>query len=333
MSLLGLHYFLTVAEEMNISRAADKLFLRQQTLSSHIKRLEKQYGVTLFERRPYLHLTPSGEAMVFYAKQLLATERNMESHFADMDKASIGHLFLGMSRQRASAVFCDIWQQYHGRYPNIVVTLEEKNTEELLGLLRTHAVDMCVGVNVPPSKELQIEALLQEPCFCYLSDTLLQQYRSETWQQDRARYKEQGVDLNELRDMPFLIQPETNRIGLTLKRLFAAKEEPPFIQLETNNQEIIFRLSAEGASVLSPSFLYNWYHTSRAKTTDWPIYAITNKEFMMNVSFITLKGTHLPQYALDFKDTLFRCFEAYKLFIDGLLGKRLSYNENGAVKK
>lgn len=321
MSLLGLHYFLTVAEEMNISRAADKLYLRQQTLSSHIKRLEKQYGVTLFERRPYLHLTPAGEAMVFYAKQLLATERNMESHFADIDKTSIGHLFLGMSRQRASAIFCDIWQQYHGRYPNIVVTLEEKNTEELLGLLRTHAVDMCVGVNVPSSKELEIEALLQEPCFCYLSDTLLKQYRPETWQQDRARYKEQGVDLNELRDMPFLIQPETNRIGLTLKRLFATKEEPPFIQLETNNQEIIFRLASGGVSVLSPSFLYNWYHTGRAVATDWPIYPICNKEFTMNVCFITLKGTHLPRYALDFKEILFQCFAEYKLFIDGLLGK------------
>ena len=53
MSLLGLQYFLTAAEELNISRAADKLYLRQQTLSSHIKRLEKQYGVTLQEKPWY----------------------------------------------------------------------------------------------------------------------------------------------------------------------------------------------------------------------------------------------------------------------------------------
>ena len=322
MSLLGLHYFLTVAEEMNISRAADKLYLRQQTLSSHIKRLEKQYGVTLFERRPYLHLTPAGEAMVFYAKQLLATERNMESHFADIDRTSIGHLFLGISRQRASAVFCDIWQQYHDRYPNIAITLEEKNTEDLLALLRTHAIDMCVAVNVPPSKELRIEPLVTEPCFCYLSDALLRQYRPDTWQQDIAQYKADGVDLTRLTDLPFYVLPETNRIGLTLKRLFATRETLPFIQLETNNQEIIFRLAKGGVSILSPSFLYNWHQTGRLKGKGWPIYPITNKEFLMNVSFVTLKGTTLPQYALDFKDVLFRCFANYNKFINELLGKK-----------
>ena len=54
MSLLGFEYFAVAAREENISRAAEKLFVSQQSLSAHIKRLEEQYGVQLFERKPSL---------------------------------------------------------------------------------------------------------------------------------------------------------------------------------------------------------------------------------------------------------------------------------------
>lgn len=52
MNLKSIEYFLAAAEEMNITRAAERLFISQQALSSHLKRLEEEYGVPLFERRP-----------------------------------------------------------------------------------------------------------------------------------------------------------------------------------------------------------------------------------------------------------------------------------------
>ena len=62
MGLRGLRYYLVAAEEMNFRRAAEKLYITQQTLSVHIQKLEKQYGVQLFERKPKLMLTPAGAA-------------------------------------------------------------------------------------------------------------------------------------------------------------------------------------------------------------------------------------------------------------------------------
>ena len=61
MNITGLQYFLVTAEEMNFSRAAQRLFISQQSLSGSIQRLEKQYGVQLFERKPVLRLTEAGE--------------------------------------------------------------------------------------------------------------------------------------------------------------------------------------------------------------------------------------------------------------------------------
>jgi len=113
MSILGLTYFLTAAEELNISRAAEKLYISQQTLSGHIQRLEEHYGVELFRRKPTLRLTPAGEAMLFYARQMLGAEHRMTAQFADIVSQCRGHLRLGMSRQRTQALFCGIWARFY----------------------------------------------------------------------------------------------------------------------------------------------------------------------------------------------------------------------------
>ena len=58
------HYFITLAEELNISRAAEKLFISHQCLSKYLRNLEREYQVTLFERIPVPKLTMAGEALL-----------------------------------------------------------------------------------------------------------------------------------------------------------------------------------------------------------------------------------------------------------------------------
>ena len=85
-----MRYFLVAAEEMNFTSAAKRLYVTQQTLSSHIQRLEQEYQVTLFNRKPRLSLTPEGERMVKYATRIVRLERVMSGEFADLDQAAKG---------------------------------------------------------------------------------------------------------------------------------------------------------------------------------------------------------------------------------------------------
>ena len=55
--------FLAVAEKMSVTRASEDLHVTQQCVSDHIRRLEQEYGVRLFERRPKLQLTDAGLLM------------------------------------------------------------------------------------------------------------------------------------------------------------------------------------------------------------------------------------------------------------------------------
>lgn len=60
MNFLHLKYFLLVAEELNITRAAERLYISQQSLSNHISNMEKELDVKLFTRSPKLSLTYAG---------------------------------------------------------------------------------------------------------------------------------------------------------------------------------------------------------------------------------------------------------------------------------
>ena len=71
MNIKSLEYFLILAEELNFTKASERLYITQQSLSGCIKRLESEYGVELLQRKPVLRLTPAGEMMTFYARQIL----------------------------------------------------------------------------------------------------------------------------------------------------------------------------------------------------------------------------------------------------------------------
>lgn len=60
MNLKSIGCFLVTVEEMNTTRAAECLFISRQALSSHLKRMEDEYGICLFDRKPSLRLTLEG---------------------------------------------------------------------------------------------------------------------------------------------------------------------------------------------------------------------------------------------------------------------------------
>ena len=79
MNFSHLEYFLTVAQELNITRAAERLYISQQALSQHISKLEGQYGVPLFVRKPQLDLSYAGKTLLPHAERLLHEEKLVES--------------------------------------------------------------------------------------------------------------------------------------------------------------------------------------------------------------------------------------------------------------
>ncbi|NMC31379.1 MAG: LysR family transcriptional regulator [Veillonellaceae bacterium] len=301
MHIQGFEYFLVAAEELNITKAAAKLYISQQYLSAHIHRLEEQYGVELFQRRPTLQLTLAGKAMVFYAWQMLNAENAMKAKFADLAENCAGHLKLGMSRQRTQVFFGNIWDEYQPQHPNISITLEENNTESLLQQLRANKLDVCVCVNVPPTHDLEIIPMVTEQLCCSVSTALLQAYHPETWEIDRARFQKEGVDLLSIQDLPFYLLPPQNRIRVNLDHLFSVNNMYPHATLETNNQELMLRLADDGVGIISPMYLYQYWQNNTVSSTPPQVFPVKNDISTNNISLVCRKGQPLPKYVEDLK--------------------------------
>lgn len=77
MDTISLYYFTEAAKDLNFTQTANRLFLSQQNLSSHIARLESKCGCKLFQRKPKVQLTYEGELFLAYAKEAVASESNI----------------------------------------------------------------------------------------------------------------------------------------------------------------------------------------------------------------------------------------------------------------
>lgn len=84
MNFSNLQYFVTVADELNVTKAAEKLYISQQSLSNQIIKLENELGVKLFVRNPGLKLTYAGDRLYKSARHILDLHNQMLSEIEDI---------------------------------------------------------------------------------------------------------------------------------------------------------------------------------------------------------------------------------------------------------
>ena len=98
LELRSLRYFLAVAEELNFTRAAERLHLAQQALSAAIRNLETDLGVQLFSRSTrHVALTPAGEVLVDHARQVLESAAEAVEAVERVASGHAGRLAIGFS--------------------------------------------------------------------------------------------------------------------------------------------------------------------------------------------------------------------------------------------
>ena len=103
MDTNSLYYFAEAAKDMNFTKTAKRLFISQQNLSNHIMRLEAYYDTKLFERKPHLSLTYSGEVLLTYATNFKIDEDNLKNVLTDIKEKERGVLKIAYQHRDATA--------------------------------------------------------------------------------------------------------------------------------------------------------------------------------------------------------------------------------------
>lgn len=128
-----LRSFLVVAEELNIGRAAKRLFIAQPPLSKQIHQLEMELGVQLFERIPKgLKLTVEGETLVIEAKKIRLAIDQAVAAVGKAGQGSLGRLTLGFSGALPNNVLPKILAKTNQFYPNIDIQLQRKANSNIV---------------------------------------------------------------------------------------------------------------------------------------------------------------------------------------------------------
>ena len=131
MNFQHLKYFLMVAEELNITRAAERLYISQQSLSNHISNLERELDVKLFTRSPKLSLTYAGGLLVETATQILDLHSQYLSKVGDINRHYLGVLRVGISHTCGLAVLPEILPRFRAEFPMVEFSLFEGNSTQL----------------------------------------------------------------------------------------------------------------------------------------------------------------------------------------------------------
>lgn len=156
MELRHLRYFVAVAEELNFSRAAQRLHIAQPALSNQIKALENELEVQLLERtRRMVRLTEAGKTLLADARPLLADAQTAELHVRGAQKGETGTIHIGYVLTAANARLASIIKAFRQSYPNVEPDLAQLATGAQITALKNRRLD--VGFMRPPVSAPEIE--------------------------------------------------------------------------------------------------------------------------------------------------------------------------------
>ncbi len=132
-NLYQLHIFQTVAEEGNISRAAERLYLTQPAVSQHVRALESDLGIKLFQRSSRgVKLTPSGEVFLDYAHCLLRLADEARQAAARAEGITEDQVRIGASPGVGVYLLPGWIHAFHGRHPTLSVALKTAPTPTIV---------------------------------------------------------------------------------------------------------------------------------------------------------------------------------------------------------
>ena len=156
MEIRSLRYFLAVAREENMTRAAEILHVTQPTLSKQLKSLEEELGKKLFTRHSFsIRLTDEGILLRNRAEDLIRMADKIEQEFVSLDDITGGELYLGLAESFQIKHLAKVIKEFKNRYPNLHYHITSGDTEQIADKLDKGLLDFLVLAEYPDSHKYE----------------------------------------------------------------------------------------------------------------------------------------------------------------------------------
>ena len=154
MDLRVLRYFLAVAREESMTKAAQSLHVTQPTLSKQLKSLEEELGKKLFLRHAFsIELTEEGRLLRKRAEDLLDMADKIANEFSTLDDATGGDLYFGLAESYQISFLAQEIKRFKRKYPSLHYHITSGGTEQVIERLDKGLIDFAVIVETPDYKK------------------------------------------------------------------------------------------------------------------------------------------------------------------------------------
>ena len=156
MEIKNLRYFLAVAREENMSKAAEQLHVSQPTLSKTLKALEEELGKKLFIRHSFsISLTDEGMLLRDRAQDLVAMSDKIEQEFSSLDDITGGNIYFGLAESYQIRYLAREIYKLKEKYPNFTYHITSGDTEQVTEKLDKGILDFAVLCETPDSNKYE----------------------------------------------------------------------------------------------------------------------------------------------------------------------------------
>ena len=262
IDLTKIETFLNAAETLSFSETAKRLHISQPSVSTQIKVLEGELGVTLFARKGSgLQLTEAGRVLLPWARRLLHDSKNIQEMMSSLEAEAVGDLYIACSTTAGKYILPQLAARFHQRYPGIHINIPACASEQVtMNLLEGSA-----HLGVVSREVLEPDLDVQE--FFHDRITLIVP-ANHRWSLRTS------LEPSELMEEPIIMREPTSgtrRVVLEELAKFDISLEDLNTFMELGNAEAIVRTVAAGYGVGFVSTLAASYPLERGNVIDVPV--------------------------------------------------------------
>lgn len=285
MTLRHFKIFITVCDTMNMTAAAEKLFISQSAISQAVGELEKYYGVKLFERiSRKLYLTKAGEKLSSYARHMIRMNRDIEADMKALREN--GFIRLGASVTVGSTILPPLVANFLAQNAKTQIEVFEGNTEQVEKRLLSDRTD--IGL---VEGDIQSADIRTTP---FLEDELVLICRKA-----HAFAKKRLIQPEELEREPFIIREQGSGTRKTFERVMAEHGLSWRAAWVCNNADTIKAAVAAGLGV---SVISGRAVAAEAATGRLLVRPIAGMRFLRSFRIAYHKNKYLTEYMRSFMD-------------------------------
>lgn len=264
MDFRSLQYFIVVAEELNITRAAGLLKMSQPPLSNRMKQLEQELGTKLFIRKKSgLLLTPTGEILYKRARQMMELSDRTREEITSFEKELSGNLVLGTVEGRAPFLLARWIAGFRDEFPLVTYTVRHGGSDDILEQLYRHLIDIAI-IAAPYNQEtMEGFSVGTQPWVAIIpSDHAL------------ARKEGREISLMDLKEEPLILPERISRVE-AIEQWFSEKQLVPHMICKSSSYINAVALVEQNIGIcIFPQTTYSPNpHVVTKLITDTPKYA------------------------------------------------------------